>query len=181
MLAVALAAPFLGVDNFAVSAALGLAGVRWRLRLQVAMVFGGLAALAIVVGALGGTAFESWLGPVAQYAGGIVLAGLGLYQLWPRAGQATPAPRGRLSLWSLALLGAGVSLDTVVAGVAFGLRGDPILASATVVGAVTALMSVAGLETGGVAGSWLGRLSHRATPAVALVLVGVGIGTGVLP
>ncbi|MBV9580470.1 MAG: manganese efflux pump [Chloroflexi bacterium] len=178
MLAVVLVSPFLAVDNFAVAAALGLQGIGRTRRALVLILFGGMGAAAIVGGELVGSASSAWLGSFAQYAGGVILVVLGAYQLWQERGSAGRAAKLAATPWALCLLSVGVSLDTLVAGVAFGLRGDPILASAVVVGGVTAALSLCGLKLGGRIARWQ-RLSAWAAP-VALVGVGVAIGSGLI-
>ena len=179
MLAVLLTSPVLGLDNLAASVAVGLQRPGWHTRAFVALLFAGLAALAILVGSGLGAASAEWLGPSAQYAGGVILVSLGAYQLWQQRDHSPSLPPDQVSPWSLVLVGLGVSVDTTVAGVAFGLRGDPILASAAVVGVVTGLMSAECLELGGYIGGWSSRVARRIAPA-ALVAVGLGIATGLL-
>lgn len=54
------------------------------------------------------------------------------------AGAARAYPKSPIanSVGSLLVVATGVSLDTILAGVAFGLRDDPVLASAAIVGTV---------------------------------------------
>ena len=179
MLAVLLVAPFLGLDNFAVSVALGLQRACLIIQLYVVVLFGTLAALAIVLGSTIGSASTAWLGPSAQYLGGAILAALCAYQLWHERGASKGLQEIHTSVWSLFAIGVGVSIDTIVAGVAFGMRGDSIPASALAVGCVTAVLSFAGLELGGWIGHWTKELNSRIAPAV-LVIVGLGIAGGVL-
>jgi putative Mn2+ efflux pump MntP len=181
MLVVLLASPFLAVDNFAVAAALGLQGINRVLRAILVMLFGGMAVIATLVGAAAGSISAVWLGPLAQYAGGLILVALGSYQLWQDrheaggSGHVAPSPQSLFSLFAVTL---GVSLDTLVAGVAFGFVGAPTLASAAVIGAVTALMSLVGVQLGVHLRGW--RLLNRRLAPVVLVAVGLAIATGAL-
>jgi len=178
VLAVLLVSPFLGLDNFAVSVALGLQGIGPARRALVVVLFGGMAAVAIMLGEAVGSAWSHWLGSLAQYAGGLILISLGAYQLWQDQQTTTQLAPIADSIASLSLVALGVSLDTIVAGVALGLRGDSIVQSAAVVGGVTAALTFIGLELGAYAGKW--RAVHgRLAPAV-LVGMGVAIAIGVL-
>jgi putative Mn2+ efflux pump MntP len=176
--AVLLISPFLGLDNFAVALALGLQSIGRARRGMVVALFAGMAALAIVLGEAVGTAWLQWLGSFAQYAGGLLLVVLGAYQLWQDRHVTTPMKPIADSAASLLLVAAGVSLDTVVAGVAFGLRGDPIVPSAALVGAVTAALTFAGLQLGASVGNW--RTLHRRVAPAMLVGVGVAVAAGVV-
>ena len=171
MLAVALASPLLGLDNFAVSVALALQGMPPRTRILIVVLFAGMASLAIVLGAALGTASASWLGPYAQYLGGTILVALGAHQLWRDRHATARAKPIAMSLRSLLLVACGVSLDTAVAGIAFGLRADPVVASALIVGSVTAALSLAGLELG----AQVRDRRPLPAPLAPAVLVGIGV------
>jgi putative Mn2+ efflux pump MntP len=178
VLAVLLISPFLGLDNFAVSVALALNGIsRARCAIVVAL-FGGMAALAIATGDAVGSAWSQSLGSLAQYAGGLVLIGLGGRELWQEHRAASPRRQFADSLASLLLLAIAVSLDSIAAGVAFGLRGDPILPTALVVGTTTAILTFAGLAFGTYVGKWR-SLPERVAP-VALVGLGLAMAAGIL-
>ena len=179
MLGVLLTAPFLSLDNFAAATALGLRGVGWTTRASTVFLFGIFAAVAIGLGGKLGAASANWLGPLAQYVGGFMLMSLGAYQLWREHDLGRRANAVETSNWSLLTVAIGVSLDTVVAGAAFGLRGDPIFASAAVVGTVTASLTLIGLQFGGWLRNWSRQLSPRVAPSV-LVCVGIGMATGIL-
>lgn len=178
MLAVLLISPFLGLDNFAVSVALALQGIR-RARCAVVMaLFGGMAALAIACGDAVGSAWSQSLGSLAQYAGGLVLIGLGAHELWQELRAQAPRRPFAESLGSLVLVAIAVSLDSVVAGIAFGLRGDPILLTALVVGTTTAVLTFAGLVFGTYVSKWR-AVPGRVAPVV-LVGLGLAMATGIL-
>jgi putative Mn2+ efflux pump MntP len=79
---------------------------------------------------------------------------------------------------SVLLISVAVSLDTIVAGVAFGLRGDPIVLSAMVVGTVTGVLTFAGLAFGTRLSKW--RHMHGRAAPVVIVGLGVAIAAGVI-
>jgi putative Mn2+ efflux pump MntP len=178
VLAVLLISPFLGLDNFAVSVALALQGIR-RARCAIVIgLFRGMAALATALGGGVGGAWSQSLGTLAQYAGGLILIALGAYELWQEHHASAPQRPFSDSLASLALVAIAVRLDSVVAGIAFGLRHDPILPTALVVGTTTAVLSFAGLVFGTYVSKWR-ALPGQVAPVV-LVSVGLAIATGVL-
>jgi putative Mn2+ efflux pump MntP len=178
VLAVLLISPVLGLDNFAVSVALALQGIGRARCALVMLLFGGMAALATAFGDGVGSAWLGFLGSPAQYAGGLILIGLGAYELWQE--HRAPAPRRPFadSPASLVLLAIAVSLDSVVAGIAFGLRHDAILPTALVVGSTTAVLTFAGL----VFGKYVGKRQALPRQVAPVVLVGLGLAmaTGVM-
>ena len=65
-------------------------------------------------------------------------------------------------------------MDNLVVGFALGTYGVGILVGAIVIGAVSVVMSLAGLELGGLLGRWAGRRGDQVSGA-ALILVGAAI------
>jgi len=68
-----------GLDNFAASVAIGLNGIKWFVRLQIAVVFGLSEAGMLVIGLLAGQVAAGWLGGRAGLIGGVALGLTGLY------------------------------------------------------------------------------------------------------
>jgi len=140
--------------------------------------FGGTAALATGFGDGVGSAWSLSLGSPAQYAGGLILIGLGAYELWQEHRAQAPRRPFADSLASLMLVAIAVSLDSVVASIAFGLRHDPILPTALIVGTATAVLTFAGLVFGTYVSYWR-ALPGQVAPVV-LVGLGLAMATGVL-
>jgi putative Mn2+ efflux pump MntP len=65
-----------------------------------------------------------------------------------------------------------MSLDNLIAGASLGMIGFPLLISVVVIGAMSALMSLAGLWLGSMAVSYL-KLKTELLGGVALVLIGI--------
>ncbi|TME05271.1 MAG: hypothetical protein E6I69_10370 [Chloroflexi bacterium] len=74
----------LGLDTFALAAALGVAGLAPRDRLRVALVFTAFEAGMPIVGILAGRALGELMGPRAEYGAIFFLLGAGALLLWPR-------------------------------------------------------------------------------------------------
>ncbi|HEX8209692.1 MAG TPA: manganese efflux pump [Longimicrobium sp.] len=150
MLQVAVFGVLSGLDNLQVSAALGLARVRPRRRLALAGAFAACEALMPLLGLACGGALRravpglEAVGPVA-----LLLCGAAILLRALRDGDAARVVEGR---WMLGLP-LTLSLDNLFAGVGLGSAGYPVLASALVVGAISASMCVAGIFAGG----WLRR------------------------
>jgi putative Mn2+ efflux pump MntP len=90
-----------------------------------------------------------------------------------RRGRHRPAAR------AIRLLASGLvlSMDNLVIGFALGTYGIGIAVGAIVIGAVSVVMSLAGLELGGLVGRWAGRRTEQMSGMV-LIAVGAAIAGG---
>jgi putative Mn2+ efflux pump MntP len=169
-----------GLDNFAASTALGVAGVDRKLRLRVAVIFGVFEGLMPVLGLLLGRSLAHELGSTAKPAAGALLGGAGACAivtglLGDRGGTKDP----ELSVRHLVLIGGALSIDNLVVGFALGAYHVDLVVAAVTIALVSVALSLLGLEIGGRLGARLGRRSELVGGAV-LVLVGVAIGLGLL-
>ena len=137
----------LSLDNFRTAVFLGPLRFSWRRSSQIAMVFGFFDGLAPLVGILLGHYLAHEIGgPVADLVGPIVIGLYGLYLIVEAARNAEPGdPDLR---WSVFGLPVPLSLDNLVAGAGLGLVGISPFVPALIFGAITAVMTVAGLQLG---------------------------------
>jgi putative Mn2+ efflux pump MntP len=180
MVALLLVAVSVGLDNFAASTALGVAGVDGKLRLRVALIFGVFEGVMPVVGLLLGRSLAHDLGGTAKPAAGALLGAAGAYAIVNgilHDGGETKGPK--LSVRHLIPIGAALSIDNLVIGFALGAYRVNLVIAAITIAAVSVALSVVGLEIGGRLGARLGQRSELVGGAV-LVLVGVAIGVGLL-
>ena len=74
----------LGLDTFAIAAALGMSGLTRQDRIRVTVLFTafemGMPVVGIVLGAVAGNV----VGKAADYLAIVILIGLGIFMLWPR-------------------------------------------------------------------------------------------------
>ena len=191
MIALLLAAAAVGLSNLAASVGIGVAGVNARVRLRVGVVFGVFEAGMPVLGLLIGQSLATEVGRVVRWPGAILLMLIGVLGVLRslKARSASPPPadepatataptlipgRGTVRLLASGLV---LSMDNLVVGFALGTYGVGILAGAVVIGAVSVVMSLAGLELGGLLGRWAGRRGDQMSGAV-LILVGAAIAGG---
>lgn len=160
----------LSLDNFRTSIALGALRLGWRRAVQVALVFGCCDAVAPLVGVLVGRYAAHAIGSVADYVGPIVLGLYGLYLVVK--GLRSESPDEPDSRWSLFSLPLPLSMDNVIAGTSLGLLGVSPWISAAIFGAITAVMSFAGLQLGRAA-SHLIRIRSDLLSGVALIIMAV--------
>jgi manganese efflux pump family protein len=192
--ALLLLAVALGLDNLAAAIGFGV-GTTGRVsgaaRLRIAVVFGLFEAGMPVLGLVLGHGLADSIGEAARWLGGAALIAFGvagLIQARREAGHPGPEdgeraqppqrssvqPIGRLLLAGLVLSG-----DNLAAGFALGAYQVSIAAAAVVFGAVSVVMSLAGLELGARIGAAAGERSELIA-CVLLIVVGAVIAAGVL-
>jgi manganese efflux pump family protein len=173
MLTLLLVAGSVGLDNFAASIAIGLAGVDRRVRLRIAVVFGAFEAGMPVIGLLIGRGLSGSLGHQAHIVGGGLLmaagAQMGVYAL--RSGAGDPPALAGAPLGRLILLAAGLSIDNLIIGFALGAHRSPLVLAVVLIGVISVSLSLLGLELG----HRVGRSMEQGSGLLgAAVLVAVG-------
>lgn len=165
----------LGLDTFAVSAALGAGGAPKRGRLRITLILSGFEMAMPVVGLLLGRGLGSALGSVADYVAIAVLACVGLWMLVTddegEAGKVNELS-GRHGLPLLAL-GVSISLDELAMGFTIGLIGLSVSLAVMLIGLQAFIVAQVGLRLGA-------RLSERSREAAEKLAGAVLIGLGVL-
>lgn len=166
----------LGLDTFAIAAALGVAGLRPEDRLRVSLVFAtfeaGMPILGLFVGRAIGAVAGAWSGYVAV----AVLAATGAYMLRP--GQDEDAEQRRLSLLARArgaavlALGVSVSLDELTIGVSAGLLRLSIALVVIWVAIQAFLATQMGVRFGGRIGE---VVRERAEQLAGVALIGLAL------
>jgi putative Mn2+ efflux pump MntP len=183
VLALVLVALSLGLSNFAAAIGIGVAGVDARTRVRVGVVFGIFEAGMPILGLALGHGLASALGHAARWVGAGLLIATGAFGLIQslRSGtaEASGPPADKQPLGRLLVTGIALSIDNLVVGFALGTYHVSLLAAAAVIGTVSVVMSLAGLELGARIGM---RAGQRGELLGGLVLIGVGIaiGTGVI-
>lgn len=188
MLVLLLVAASVGLSNLAAAIGIGFGGVTARTRVRVAVVFGVFEAGMPIVGLVIGAGVASGIGHVARWIGAAVLIVIGVLtviQGWRQSAQTVPGARNpgqpRLpdSLGRLVLSAFALSLDNLAAGFALGTMHVGVAEGAIVIGVVSVVLSLAGLELGGRIGTAAGRRGEQ-IGGVILVGVGVALAAGVL-
>jgi len=180
MLALLLVAAALGVDNFAAAIGIGVSGIDTRTRLRVGIIFGVFEAGMPIVGLALGRGLAGTLGHPAHWIGAALLIATGAYGLI-QARRADPAegPPPSQHIGKLAVTGLALSIDNLAVGFALGTYHLGLAVSATVIGAISAAMTLAGLELGARIGTRTGRCGEYLGGAI-LILVGAAIAAGLL-
>jgi putative Mn2+ efflux pump MntP len=159
----------LGLDTFAVAAALGLVGVTPERRLRISLLFTAFEAGMPLIGVALGAPLGRALGSAADYAAIAVLMSFGLYTLL-KSEQAEEQRIARLAEargLSALLLGVSISLDELAIGFTLGLLRLPVLLVIVLIAVQTFIVTQLGLRLGS-------RLSERMREG-AERLAGVGL------
>jgi putative Mn2+ efflux pump MntP len=173
------------MSNFAAAIAIGVSGVDGRTRLRVGLVFGAFESGMPVLGLVLGEQVADPLGHAARWVGAGLLVAVGAYALVSafrqqrRAVGGTPAGPAHLGRGRLVLTGLALSLDNLVVGFALGTYTTSIVTSAIVIGAVSVVLSLIGLELGARLGRWAGERGEQLA-GLMLISVGVAIAAGAL-
>jgi putative Mn2+ efflux pump MntP len=164
----------LGLDTFAVSAALGARGPRKRERLRISLLLSGFEMVMPIVGLLLGRGLGSALGSVADYVAVVVLSAVGFWMLATeeKGETAQVAEFSRSHGVALLALGVSVSLDELAIGFTIGLVGLSIWLAVILIGLQAFAVAQIGLRLGA-------RLSERRREAAeklaGLALIGLAI------
>jgi putative Mn2+ efflux pump MntP len=185
MLALLLVAASVGMSNFAAAIAIGVSGVDARTRIRVGLVFGAFESGMPIVGLVLGRQVADPLGRAARWVSAGLLIVVGVYALVAairerrRDRYAEPGERTRLGRGRLLLSGLALSLDNLVVGFALGTYGTAIITSAIVIGAVSVVLSLIGLELGVRLGRLAGERGEQLA-GVMLISVGIAVAAGAL-
>jgi manganese efflux pump family protein len=167
----------LSLDNFRTAVVLGGLRLGWRRSVEVALTFGFWDGLAPLVGILVGDYLGEKIGSTADYVAAAALAAYGLYlvvEAWQSPEAEEPDQR-----WALFGLPIPLSVDNIVAGTSLGLLGVSPWVAPPLFGAITAVMTLAGLQVGRVAAHFIKIRSDLLT-GVALVVMAVLVGLGLI-
>ena len=164
----------LGLDTFAVAAALGMRGLPRRERLKVSLLMAAFEMTMPVIGLLVGRALGHAVGGAANWVAVAVLAALGSWMLFheeegEREKAAALATSGGFALIAL---GISISLDELAIGFTIGLLHLSLWLAVVLIGAQAFLFSQLGLRLG----SRLNEsLRERAEQLAGLALLGLAV------
>jgi putative Mn2+ efflux pump MntP len=163
----------LGLDTFAVSAAVGMTGLSSRQRLRLSLIFAAFEGLTPAVGLLIGGVLGDDIGSVATYLAGGFLIAYAAFVL-SRNLNAEDEAAGEMATthgWALVLLGLSVSIDGLAVGFTLGLSRVPVVPALILIAAQAFLLSQLGLHLGARLSSRFRRGAERAA-GVVLGLLG---------
>jgi putative Mn2+ efflux pump MntP len=186
LLSLLLVSVSVGLSNFAGAIGIGLSGIDAKTRLRVGIAFGLFEGVMPVIGLLLGAAVAGYLGNVARYIGGAILILTGAYTIWQ--GRRTAALERKtgtvvavqgLRTHQLLITALALSIDNLAVGFAIAIDHVQILLAALMMGTISVVMSLVGLELGNRLGERVEEWAEEIGGGV-LILVGVALAVGLL-
>src|SRR5215475_10544559 len=164
----------LGLDSFAVAAAIGAAGIAgWRASLRISAIFVVFEAGMPLIGLAAGSGLARAIGPVADYVAAAAVIAVGVWMLVSRdedeeerAGRIAGA-RGP----AIIALGLSISADELAIGFSLGLSGLPVVPVIVVIGVQTLVVSQLGLAIGSLVSE---RFREHAEQVAGIALIALG-------
>jgi putative Mn2+ efflux pump MntP len=175
LLSIIVVALGLSMDAFAVSVVTGAAYRQLHIRhtIRMAAFFGGFQALMPAVGYLAGIAFEKYIEGFDHWVAFGILAGIGIKMIY----ESFKIKEERKAMhpanwWVLLTLAVATSIDALAVGITLSLITNSIMEAIIIIGAVTFLLSCAGVYIGKRFGHFF---ESGIEAAGGLVLIGLGI------
>ena len=166
----------LSMDAFAVAVCKGLATGKVRLRhmLIPGVWFGAFQALMPLIGYFLGSRFEKYIVSVDHWIAFVLLAGIGVNMLREALKNEESGEDASLAVKVMLPLALATSIDALAVGVTFGFLQVRIVPAVCFIGAVTVLLSAAGVKIGSLFGErW--RKGAQIAGGVILILLGLKI------
>lgn len=163
----------LSMDAFAVSICKGLSmkTMCWKHALIVGLYFGSFQALMPAAGYLLGSQFREAITSIDHWIAFILLTLIGLNMIKESRSRENDCTDCSIAPSNMILLALATSIDALAVGVTFAFLRVHILASVSMIGCVTFLLSVIGVKTGNVFGI---RYKSKAELAGGLILILMG-------
>ena len=162
----------LGVDSFAVAAAIGAArpaGIAMRLR--VSLIFVIFEAGMPLIGLAAGGGLARVIGTTADYLAGAAVIGVGVWMLVSGDDEDTAERMSGTRGLAVIALGLSISMDELAIGFGLGLVRLPVVPVIVAIAVQALVASQLGLALGAVVGE---RFRERAEQAAALALILLG-------
>jgi manganese efflux pump family protein len=166
----------LGLDSFAVAAAIGAAGVAtgWRARLRISLIFMIFEAGMPLIGLAAGRGLARVIGPAADYLAAAAVIGLGAWMVFGASRDSEDEPAARLagaSGWTAIALGLSISLDELAIGFSLGLALLPVASVIVAIAILAVVASQVGLALGHMVSA---RFREHAEQIAGIALIALG-------
>ncbi|MEI7838356.1 MAG: manganese efflux pump [bacterium] len=173
LLAVVLLALSTGIDNFVVSAAIGLAGINARHKIRIALTIGIFETAMTIAGLFLGDRASGLLGGYTHWVGGLLLLGTGIYIIYSaKKGDQSAKKKTNGKLAQQLITAMSLSIDNLIVGFSIGSQKIPINEAILVIAVISMSLSLIGMELGT-------RLSHKIEEyseiISGIIIIGVGL------
>lgn len=161
----------LGLDTFAVSLSLGIAGLKTG-KIKIGLSFASAEAAMPVIGLFLGRFLGTMVGNIAQQAGIILLALAGLYFIWESYhDDKNKIETKNLSNWKLICISLSVSLDELAIGLSLGLIHVPVALTIMLIALQAFVITMCGIIIGNHLGHRLAEKINTRTEMIAGILL----------
>ncbi len=160
----------LGLDTFAVSCALGMAGIPSSRRTRVSLLMVAFEAGMPLIGVALGVPLGRAIGEAADYVAIGVLAIFGLYTLLAPEDDERSLALLDATGWKAAALGVSISLDELAIGFTLGILRLPVLVVIAAIAVQTLVVTQIGMRLGARIGD---RVRERAEQLAGIALIGL--------
>ena len=165
----------LGLDTFAVAAALGVTGISGRRRLRLSLLMASFEALMPLVGLALGVPLGHAIGSDADYLAIAVLIAFGLHTLLGQEDEDESVDELMMATgWGAVVLGLSISMDELAIGFTLGVLRLPVGLVIVLIGAQAMLFSQLGMRLGARLSSRMREGAERLS-GVALAMLGIGL------
>ena len=163
----------LGLDSFAVAAAIGAVGAAgWRAKLRISVIFVTFEAGMPLIGLAAGSGLARAIGPVADYVAAAAVIAVGVWMLVSRDDDEERAGRiAGVSGPAIIALGLSISADELAIGFSLGLSGLPAVPVIVAIGVQTLIVSQLGLAIGSLVSE---RFREHAEQVAGVALIALG-------
>ncbi len=163
----------LGLDSFAVAAAIGAAApTGWRARMRISAIFVAFEAGMPLIGLAAGRGLARAIGPTADYLAAAAVIGVGIWMLARRDDDEQAAGRiGGVSGLAMVALGLSISMDEFAIGFSLGLVKLPVVPVIVAIAVLAFVVSQLGLALGSIISE---RLREHAEQVAGVALIALG-------
>ncbi len=149
LLAIILLALSTGIDNFAVSAAIGLNGVKSSNRIRLALTIGifetGMTILGIFIGSKSASLFGSY----TNWLGGGLLIATAIYIIYKAIkNKGVDKPESKDKVTQQIITAASLSIDNLIVGFSLGSQNIPINEAIIIIAVISISLALLGMELG---------------------------------
>ena len=165
----------LSMDAFAVAICQGLSmtKIKWGHALTVGLYFGGFQALMPLLGWVLGSQFSGYIQQYDHWVAFVLLSFIGGNMLKEGFSKDTETTDSSFGVSAMAVLAVATSIDALAVGITFALLPNVnIIAAVCFIGAITFIISGAGLKVGNVFGL---KYKNKAEIAGGIILILIGI------
>jgi len=176
ILAIFLLALSTGLDNFAVSIALGISGIKNSNKIKTALTIGVFESFMTIAGLMIGNNVIKYLGESTHYIGGSLLILTGIYAIvagYRMYNKEAPKIVEKSKFKQRLLVAMSLSIDNLIVGFGFGSQSLPLVETSLIVALVSVTLAMIGIWLGG-------KISHKIEEYSEFVSGGILILVGLL-